>query len=424
MGNSISFGECDTHYICIYIVNLLASLGLYLSLILADIYEIDSNSTSYIVNKNDNIFLTLFLSYIGASFTFFFQQIMNKCIIKDNNNNNRIKKKQISSAAIKFIFNDNLSEKIKKKDLIYILFFSILSLLIGVLKLIMNIYLNSFNNIILINYFSLILFFSFILSFCRIKYYKHQYYSIIFLFILKIIPFIIQYNNLNLYSLYFVILQIITSFIESIFLMYIKGLMEYKYYFSPYRIMYILGIINSVLILIVYFILSFIYCDYFSFFDGGKKYFINIFAAFSDLNIKKIAGYFLFSIFNGIYNLLIFITINKFTVCHSIILIGNDDLINFVFFVFFSIQSGIIVINVIYFSIIIICFLVFLEYIELNCFGLSKNTKRNIRKRANEDSPMLNFENQINNGDNDDNDDNDNENDNEIKNEEDNNEFS
>ena len=38
--------------------------------------------------------------------------------------------------------------------------------------------------------------------------------------------------------------------------------------------------------------------------------------------------------------------------------------------------------------------LVFLEYIELNCFGLSENTKRNIQKRTNEEEIIEN-ENQI-----------------------------
>ena len=197
--------------------------------------------------------------------------------------------------------------------------------------------------------------------------------------------------------------------------------MEYKFFFSPYRIMYILGIIGSILILIIYFIISFIHCDNYSFCNlqyGSHKYLDNIFSAVSNLNIRTIMGLLLYLIFNGCYNLLIFITINKFTVCHSIILIGNVDLI---YFVIASI--AILVINFLYFLIIIICILVFLEYIEINCFGLSENTKRNIQKRANEDSPMLNNENQLNttfktdnNEDNEENDD--------IKNEENNNELS
>ena len=421
MGKFISCGEFDKNYICLYIVNLLVYLGILLSSVLAEIYSINKNVKG---KKYYNYLLTIFLIYIGQSLSFLIQLVINKTI-QNTSKNNKKQNTRISPVAIKYIFNEQ-TEKVTKKDLIHIFCFSLLLLLVDFLKLIMTVIYDKSSDIIFIDFFSSLLFSLFILSICKVKYYKHQYFAIIIILIIKIIPFIAQYNSLNINTLYLLLFQIFVSFLDSLLLMYIKALMHFKYFFSPYRTLYIFGIINSILLLIIYFIISFIPCpnNYICNVNyKGETYFDNIFSAFNfdDHIIIEIIGYFLISILAGIYNLLIIITINKYTVCHSLILVGNQEILNLVTLVLKYKIDKIDIIYYVYYFILIFGYLVFLEFIELNCFGLNENTKRNIKKRSNEDSPMLNDENHIYNDKSfktDDNEDNEDNEENGLKNEE------
>ena len=79
-----------------------------------------------------------------------------------------------------------------------------------------------------------------------------------------------------------------------------------------------------------------------------------------------------------IFSLFVLIIIKKYTPSHVILifLIGEIG---------FALTTGILflkIINVIIFIFLIILILIFTEIIELNFFGLSKNTKKNISKRA------------------------------------------
>ena len=260
MGKCISCGEFDKNYICLYIVNLLVYFGLILSYFLADIYRIKYPFEIYEGGKYDNKLLIIFLSYIGQSLSIFIQIIMNKCILDNISNNNRRHNTRISYVPIKYIFN-NKPEKLIKKDFIHIFCFSILLLFVDFSKSIITVIYEKSKDIIFIDFFSSLLFSLFILSICKVKYYKHQYFAIIIILIMKIIPFIVQYNSLNINTLYLLLFQIFVSFLDSLLLMYIKALMHFKYFFSPYRTLYIFGIINSILLLIIYFIISYIQCN-------------------------------------------------------------------------------------------------------------------------------------------------------------------
>ena len=177
--------------------------------------------------------------------------------------------------------------------------------------------------------------------------------------------------------------------------------MEIKY-FTPYRVLYIFGFINSFLLLIIYFIVSFIPCDNFVCYleYDNKKYFDNIFSAF-EVNIKIIIGFIFTLICLGVANFLIYYIIHKYTICHiflfyickevyQLYLVGNEKILKKVEYNDFSYimnTSNLIMIFLIFFE----CFFhfVFLEFIELNCCGLSENTKRNIQKRSIIDISLL-----------------------------------
>ena len=119
--------------------------------------------------------------------------------------------------------------------------------------------------------------------------------------------------------------------------------MEYKY-FSPYKVTYIFGFINSILLVAIYFIVSYIPCNcnyslicdakdniYFSeyikicnlLYKDNKYYFDNIYSAFNfvepnNIMIKIIIIILIifYSILLGAFSLLINIVINNYTVLH------------------------------------------------------------------------------------------------------------
>ena len=179
-------------------------------------------------------------------------------------------------------------------------------------------------------------------------------------------------------------LQIIHSFIDSYTIGNTKILMESKY-LSPYLICSTFGLINGLISIIFYFFVTYTPCinSFCELKYNNKYYFDNIYSVFDNISSIEIFLY-IYTIFqSGIYQILIYIIINDFTVCHiflfyqalefadSFIEIFNNE-INY-FIVCILILSGI-------FEIFIV--LILLEIIELEFCGLNYNTKRNIRKRA------------------------------------------
>ena len=228
----------------------------------------------------------------------------------------------------------------------------------------------------------------------KIRYYKHQYISILLIIILEIIRYIIKStdNNssndkknkkkdINPWLEFF--LQIVRASIDAIFIGYSKLLMEVKF-FSPYKVTYIFGLINLILILICYLILSFIsvkgtnsYC----FINYKEKCYIeNLFSIFCDFTFLQFLGLFLLSILQGMYQFVYNFIIKDYTMCHF-----------FLYYQFYSLYSNIrrkSSNNLIFSFVVIFCILeffitfVFLELIQLNFCGLNKDIKLNIEKRA------------------------------------------
>ena len=114
----------------------------------------------------------------------------------------------------------------------------------------------------------------------------------------------------------------------------------------------------------------------------NEGYYLDNFYSIFDLG-TKLLGLFLASIFYGLLKLLLNFTINKFTVCHTFLLLQNREttcnIINEL-----TTQKGIIFISLIAATHLLDFFisLVFLEIIELNFCGLDQNLKRRIKERA------------------------------------------
>ena len=86
--------------------------------------------------------------------------------------------------------------------------------------------------------------------------------------------------------------------------------------------------------------------------------------------------------YSFIYNICIFFACDYFTSFHTLIglIIGE-------FYPYFKVKEKTLnIIGFIIIFIILIIFLIFIEIIELNFYGLSENTKKNITKRGQIDS--------------------------------------
>ena len=109
--------------------------------------------------------------------------------------------------------------------------------------------------------------------------------------------------------------------------------MEFKF-FSPYKICYVFGFINSIIIIIISIIfLFFIKYDNENCYFQGKEicYFENLFKKFQDLGILSFISIILFSIFYGILKLLSNIIINKYTIFHLFLFIQNREFTTCIF---------------------------------------------------------------------------------------------
>ena len=392
----ISFGSCSKKFIYLYLISLIISFATIISL-----NNISSVPTVFYYCYKDiesiNFILKVFLSCVGQTFFIFMQLILVKCTFR--NKREIIPKNKEKTSAIKLIFNDS-SDKMTNKDLINIIIFSLILLFIDISKAYLEI--------------DIELFFIFILSICfyRIKFYKHQKCSIIFILIFEIIISIIMLLFLEqrviLLDILHLLLEIFVSFLESLFIIYSKGLMEFKF-FSPYKATYIFGLINSLLLLIIYIIVLIIpykcnsecSCDYFTNSYSCTNYlcnllFDNIKNPFKGHEPKEIIYMIGLSIFLGCTSLIFNIVINKYTVCHLFLFEQNKEIIQLYLF-FHAWENAdeeyiyIFIICIIVLVLEFFAILVFIECIELNCFELNKNTKKNILGREIKDLNESNF---------------------------------
>ena len=215
-------------------------------------------------------------------------------------------------------------------------------------------------------------------------YYRHQkfsFFTFTLIEILKTILFLFDKTLDNNLAIFF---AIINSIIFAFYLIYIKGLIKYKY-ISPYTCNFIIGIITFPLIIIIYFIISFTSIGD----ENNDYYFDNIFNLFNTkLGVINVIRLMSLPITYGIFGSLVNKIIYDFTLYH----IYLPFLVkNFIEEIFNQIESG----NIFKFSFLILCFsielimiLVFLEIIELHFCGFNKNLKKNIEFRALTETPL------------------------------------
>ena len=371
MAKCISFGKIEKKYIYMLFIYIIMDICIYI----IDEYGFEDFSDYEFYNNNKIINELMY--YINQSFLYVFEFIRNR---------------QNS------LSNDNSSSKINNPFKIKILFIGLISLL-ELINLFVNIILNFteiFEYIEIDTYYMDLLFLLFS-SYCFMKYsfYKHHYFSAIILLIIGNIKNLGNVLLSEFSSLLNIFPLLIKSFFQSIFFGLYKILMD-KYYFSPYKLSYIIGLINMVILLIICIIFTYIPCneniERFCLIENEEQnYFINLKSYLNYENLRLIIISFIYSIIYSIQKLLIKMIIQDFTLCHTFIPLRLSNFIIESYMVykydyFYGKESEykkiILLIGLVSFVIDLILSLVFLEFIELNFCGLSKNIKKNIRKRA------------------------------------------
>ena len=349
------------------------------------------------IKIQNNIAFYMLFNNLGQILCFIPEKIIDKFFFKQkekSNKSNNLFKKEKQSLAIELIFND-FSYKLTYVDLIYISCASLFLLITDNLNLFIQMK-KDYTILLSEQYYFFLLLLLIVFSYLiyRIRFYKHQIYSISFIILLGIIRYLIKLIINPNREIIYILFEFVATFLESIAIVYIKGLMEFKF-FSPYKICYVFGFINSIIIIIISIIfLFFIKYDNENCYFQGKEicYFENLFKKFQDLGILSFISIILFSIFYGILKLLSNIIINKYTIFHLFLFIQNREFTTCIFKEYKNIlMSAIISISYLLEFFVI---LVFLEIIELNFWGLNENVKRKIKERADEEMRLSLTENE------------------------------
>ena len=204
----------------------------------------------------------------------------------------------------------------------------------------------------------------------KIKLYKHHYLSMILIgIILDLVLENLQYDIVN--ELKFVLLRLLREILCSSNDVLIKYLFEKKFC-SIYEISLSNGIINTSL----YIILA-IFDHYFFKLDNFSEY-------FKKFNIHELLVMIGLMVTQLGLNICILIINKTYSPCHIFIIFVFGQL---AYYVDFSKISKIFIIVCL--LLILFMLLIFNEIIEINCFGLEKNTKKNIIKRARTESDNL-----------------------------------
>ena len=204
----------------------------------------------------------------------------------------------------------------------------------------------------------------------KIKLFKHHYLSIIIIILSGIIIDLVLGNLQNdfLNHFFLLLISILRIILLSFYYVIVKYTIEKKFV-SVYEIIFFIGIINFVMFII------FAIFDYFFFdIDDYEKYFTN----FNGIELLVALGVMITQL--GM-DICITITDKNESPCHIFIIFVFGQLAYY----FFNLtkNSAIVIICLI---LMLFFTLVFNEIIEINFWGLSYNTKRNIIYRAKSDA--------------------------------------
>ena len=263
--------------------------------------------------------------------------------------------------SLEYIYNDDDKEKEIRKGTWKFIFMSGIIFTINQFLYVLTCRIKSDTYILLILAIAV-----FYYIFLKIKLYRHHYLSIILIIITGLImDFVLENLNYDITNnLWLLIIRVIREIIYSLTTVIDKYIMEKKLV-SAYQILLCDGII-TVIIFIIFAIFDYYFIGYF---DKYDDYFTN----FNNIELIVIFGVLITQFF---LNLFLLVTIKVNSPCHIFIIYVLGQ---FAYYIDFSKKAIIVsccLILILFFSFI------FNEMIEINFFGLSFNTKRNIIARA------------------------------------------
>ena len=233
-------------------------------------------------------------------------------------------------------------------------------------------------NIIFLNVFTSML--------TKNKLYKHQYLSSGIMILCGIGLNIIFLYKMKTKDVPILFLSMLIEIIYSLALVLAKYGMDFKFC-SPFEITFYEGIFALILNIIFLIISSniplnedFKYNDLLKISEyKGKKYLDNFYTYIEHLDYKEIL-LFIFSMFGRLlFNLFSHITIKHFTSSHVFLILIMGEISSLDWSK--RSTSEALIIGIIFF-VEFLMILIFCEIIELNFFGLEKNTRKNIEERA------------------------------------------
>ena len=375
----LSFGKCNKKFWALIVSALIIDV-VFIILIIYFFYSAHNIDINFLMEIN--MLPYLFMENLCQSFMIIPHLIFKKM------NTSKERDSFPRTTSINYIFNKN-QITFSFRDKIYLIFFLFLKLFTDVYYITYLIFvckISSFNKeLTYVFYFQLIFLFLLSKLFYKKQYYKHQYISIAILTIFEFISFFFQFVSGSVGSFFFNLhCHIVYSFLKSSVTVYIKGLMEYKYY-SPYKTCFIFGFVNLIIIALVYLIASFFPCDGELCLEiyNMKRYFGN----FLSLLNTSIFIMLLFFTLKSIVLILNYVIINEFSVCHSFLILQLsqklETTITASFFFGDDTYDNITVVLIYIFFILNVFFiLVFLEIIEINRCNCNYNIKKSIALRA------------------------------------------
>ena len=361
----ITFGKIDKYFLLIFaavIIRVVAERFVEFKYT-----DKDSNKTT----KMDNI-ITIFVYSLGLSlsiFLFLIHKILNKknkgmtksLTFNQNNNNNHIssnkEKRIIAFKKFLWILLISVVDCVSTSVNFYFFYASIEITFVNIII-----------NAIIMNFYYFWIF--------KIKLYKHHYLSIIIFCVLAILMFIIDFivevfqDSTISYGEYLSeTFYLFLEFALTFFSFVIEKYFMVKTYVRLYENIFIQGLIE--LILSSSSIAILIHCNVLKDFS----FYWNIFL---EEETRIILLTFIFCVYYSI----LFLVIDIFSPFHVILIYLFEGIVYLIYNIFFLLQNKI---YIVYSFFILICLFfigIYIEIIELNFWGLSYNTKKNIELRA------------------------------------------
>ena len=260
---------------------------------------------------------------------------------------------------------------------------------------------NNVNDVYQIYFWSSIILFLCIFSkyLLKIKLYKHHFFSfgvLFFLYILHIIFILLDYK-IKKKILRFILL-LVSSICFTFELVYEKKIIE-KHFISPFKLCFLIGfssLIYNIIASIIITIISsnvelsdyhFSFIDYFSDIKENNKLLGELFCIF------------IFMILMGLHNIFQFLIIKHLSPNHAVI---TQILLAFYLSILFTFTDEVntitCIVGIVVNSIGLCILFIFLEIIEIKCWGLDLDTIHNINRRAFEDKNMRSLSENNENG--------------------------